>query len=195
MTVTTTPTTTAGPAGAPAASPARRALGGLLAGLAGGLAMYTTLAGFALAQGRGAAYPLWAVSALMSGKRVLPDHPVPALHGAAAHDLATAPVVFLLPAVLVGLFTAARAARRSGATAGAARRAAVRPATAATAVLFVVLVLGVGFQEAPQHIQRFSSGYGVRQLGLLAWSLAHLAYVAVVVTTLRPLTTWATPAR
>lgn len=172
--------------GEPAVSARRQMLGGLLAGIAAGCGMYAVLAVAAIGQGRGASYPLHAVHALLAGKRVLPDHPAGSLYGPQAFDWFFAPLYFFLPALALGLFTAYRVARR-GATANPWRAAAV-PAAAGTALFFIVFVVIVALPEATPSMQRSSSGHGVRALGVLAWGVAHLVYLALLVVLLGPLT-------
>lgn len=162
----------------------RHLLGGLLAGIAAGCGMYAVLAVFALGQGRDVTYPLHAVHALLAGRRVLPDHP-DSLYGAQLTDLFFGPLYFFLPAAAVGLFTAYRVGRRG---APSSWFAAVVPAAAATAVFFVLFVLIVALPEASRSMQRVSTGYGIRELGIVAWVVAHLVYVALLVALLGPLT-------
>jgi hypothetical protein len=165
-----------------------RLVGGVVAGLAAGAAMYVALAVAALTQGRSALYPAYAVHALMTGGRVLPDHPNPSLEGRHPADLLVGPLLFLLPAVVVAVLVswwlgrpggARRDARRGHRTPG--MRAVLAPAVVLTGVLYVVLVQLLGFQESGKGVQRVSSGYGVRQLGVSAWLLAHAVYLAVLV--------------
>jgi hypothetical protein len=153
-----------------------------------GAAMYAVLAAVALAQGRGWLYPAYAVEAMMTGRRVLPDHPVPTLYGRQPADLVLGPVLFLLPAVLVALAVSWWVGRRPRHSVGPsdAGRSRVRPhavlapAGVLTAGMFVVVVLLLGFHESSSAVQRLSSGYGVRQLGVAAWLAAHVLYVPVL---------------
>jgi hypothetical protein len=56
-------------------------------------------------------------------------------------------------------------------------------------------VLLLGYREAPAPVQKISSGYGVRQLGLSAWIIGHLVYAAVFVALLDPVARLANAAR
>lgn len=185
-------TTTTGPAASAAAQvrPGRSFLGGLATGLAGGLGLYAVLAVVALLQGRGLAYPFQAVHALMSGARVLPDYPLGSLGGPQVLDLVLGPVYFFLPALLVGALTAwwLRRSAGRGATGRPPRVQAALVAGLLAAVFYVVFVVLLGLREATPAAQRISSGYGIRQLGALAWAGGHLVYVAMVVALLEPLT-------
>jgi hypothetical protein len=170
-----------------------RLAAGMLAGVLAGAAMYAVLAGTAVALGRSVLYPAYAVEAMMTGRRVLPDHPVPTLDGRHPADLLLGPAMFLLPAVAVAVLLTwwtGRAPRGRGASGHVPRPLsplAVLPvALALTAVLFVLLVLLLGFHESRPAVQRLSSGYGVRQLGVWAWLVAHAVYVAVLSLVLRP---------
>lgn len=173
-------------------TPVDRLAGGVLAGVLAGAAMYAVLAGSAIAQGRSALYPTYAVEAMMTGRRVLPDHPFPNLEGRHPADFVLGPVMFLLPAVAVAVIVSWWVGRSPRARAAApANRppgpgAALLPTIACTAGLFVVLILLLGFHESDGAVQRLSSGYGVRQLGVWAWLVAHAVYVAALSLALRP---------
>ncbi len=165
-----------------------RLFGGGLAGIAAGFGMFVTLAVVSLAKGRDFWYPLHAVQALMSGRRVLPEARG-TLRGDSAVDVVVAPILFLLPAIVVGVATAWWMRRR------ARVRTAPEPwwvvalvAAVLTGVAFVVFVVILGFRVASPGVQRSSTGYGVRQLGLAAWIAGHLVYVVVLVAVLEPLT-------
>ncbi len=183
--------TTAGrsPAVAPAASAVPAWLGlaaGGVAGLVAGAAMFLVL-GVLGAGSRGFWYPLHAVQALMSGRRVLPESRG-ALRGASPADVVVAPVLFLLPALVVGIGVAWWVGRRAGGrTRAEAWRTVVVAAVVATLALFFLLVVVLGFREAADPVQRMSSGRGVRNIGLGAWIAAHAVYVAVLVAVLGPL--------
>lgn len=166
---------------------ARRLLAGALAGIAGGLAMYAVLAVAAVVQGRGASYPFHAVHAMMSGGRVLPEDPGRGTGQPQVQDALVGPVLFLLPALLVGVFSAAWAARRAE-SALAMSRVAALPAAVLTLAFFLVFVLLLGFRPSSPEVQRVSSGYGVRQLGVTAWAVGHVVYLAVALGVLAPLT-------
>lgn len=152
--------------------------------------MYAVLAIFALTQGRDLLYPIHAVQALMSGPRVLPDYPRNTLDGAQLSDFLMGPLYFSIPALAVGMFTAwvLQRPKRRQSPEGSWMKAAAVPAVTMTAVLFVVLVLGLGFEEAPDNVQRVSTGYGVRQLGLAAWVTSHVVYAVLLVLLIGPLT-------
>ncbi len=168
-------------------TPAGRILVGGLAGAVAGAAMFVVLGLIASGQGRGFWYPLHAVQALMSGRRVLPDNRG-VLRGASPLDVVTGPALFLLPAVAVGLATAWWLSRR------ARTRTSPDPLWVTVAVAAVltavplVIVLGLGFRVSPEGVQRMSSGKGVRLLGLGAWIAAHAVYLTVLVAILAPLT-------
>ena len=76
----------------------RRLLGTVLTGVLGAVAMFLVLAAFAVSQGRGIAYPLRAVQAMVSGRRVIPDHPVGSVRSTQVLDFLAAPAAFLIPA-------------------------------------------------------------------------------------------------
>jgi hypothetical protein len=166
----------------------RRLAGALLAGLAAGAGMYLTLAAFALAGGRTALYPFQAVQALMSGRRVLPDYPIPSVRGPQSLDYFFGPLYFLLPALVVAVVAARWVCRRRPADWLPGWRSVLPAALVTTTVAFAVLVLALGFWEASGRQQRTSSGYGVRQLGLVAWTLAHLVYAGLLAGLLGPAT-------
>ncbi len=178
-----------GPAVAPAASSLPAWLGlvvGGVAGLVAGAAMFLVLGALG-AGSRGFWYPLHAVQALMSGRRVLPESRG-ALRGASPTDVVVGPVLFLLPALVVGVGVAWWVGRRAGAGTGTgARRTVLAAAVIATLSLFCLLVLVLGFREAADPVQRMSSGKGVRNVGLGAWIAAHAVYVAVLVAVFGPL--------
>ena len=71
---------------------------------------------------------------------------------------------------------------------GGACRSVAPAAFVTTFSLFVVLVLAVGYQEAGAPLQRISSGYGVRALGLPAWVVGHLAFATLLTLCLGPIT-------
>ena len=174
----------------------RRVTGALLTGLVAGAGMYAVLAAIAVAGGRSALYPFHAVQAMMSGRRVLPDYPIPSVRGPQSFDHFFGPLYFILPALLVAVLTARWASRRRSEDEVPDRRAVLPVALATTAGAFVVLVLGLAFWEASGIQQRTSSGYGVRQLGLVAWVVAHLVYAALLTALLPTITRWvATPRR
>lgn len=177
------------PAGA-RVPPGRSFLGGLATGLAGGLGLYAVLAVVALVQGRDLAYPFHAVHALMSGARVLPDYPRGSLGGPQALDIVLGPLYFFLPALLVGAVTAwwLRRSARGGPTRRSPQVQAAVVAGLLTALFYVLFVLVLGLREAAPSEQRISSGYGIRELGALAWAGGHLVYVVLVVALLEPLT-------
>jgi len=149
--------------------------------------MYVVLAAFSLAQGRGAAYPFQAVQALMSGARVLPDHPRDNLVGPTVYDVVLGPFYFFLPAVAVGVLVAMWSGRRSD---RGRRPALVLLTLAVTTVTFCITVLALGFQQSGLAAQRSSTGYGVRELGLLSWVAGHVAYAALFAGLLGPVTSW-----
>lgn len=183
--------TTAGrePAVAPAASSLPAWLGlaaGGAAGLVAGAAMFLVLGALG-AGSRGFWYPLHAVQALMSGRRVLPESRG-ALRGASPSDLVVGPVLFLLPALVVGVGVAWWVGRRAGGRTGAeAWRTVVVSAVIATLALFGLLVVVLGLREAADPVQRMSSGQGVRNIGLGAWIAGHAVYLAVLVAVFGPL--------
>jgi hypothetical protein len=167
--------------------PSRALLGGAATGVVAGVAMYVVMAVAAVAQGLGAAYPLWAVQGLMSGARVIPDHPRQSLVAPIATDWVTGPIYFLLPAVLVGLLTgwaATRAPRRPADE--PSRAVAVAVALPVTVLLFLLFVVALGFRDVAVTAQRATSGYGVQSLGMAAWVVGHVAYLAVLVGLLAP---------
>ena len=171
----------------PPTGPLDRFAGAVATGIGAGLVMYTALAAVAVSQGRGLSYPAYAVQAMLSGRRVLPDHPVATLAGRRAGDLVAAPVMFFLPAMLTALLVTWWVGRRLGPERPAPRAVDVAlPAVVLTAVLLVVLVLLLGFRTAEPAVQRVSSGYGVRQLGLAAWLVGHALYAAVLTLALGP---------
>jgi hypothetical protein len=177
----------------PASTAADRVLGALLAGLLGGVALYSWLAVAAVRDGLGLEYPLRAVHALMSGPRVLPDYPRGSLGGAEAFDPVSAPLMFIVPALVVSLVTAVLVGRSP---VGRDSPETVLVISALlTGLAFVVLVLLFGFRVADPQVQRISTGYGLRQLGRPAWAGAHLAYVAVLTVCLQPVTRWITRRR
>ena len=164
-----------------------RTAAGAVTGIVAGLGMYVVLTAFSLSQGRGAAYPFQAVQALMSGARVLPDHPRESLIGPTNYDAVLGPFYFFLPAVVVGVLVATWSGRRSD----SGRRPALVPLTlAVTAVTFCLTVLVLGFQQTELAAQRSSTGYGVRELGMLAWVVAHVAYAALFAGLLLPVAAW-----
>jgi hypothetical protein len=165
----------------------RHVLGGALAGIGAGLGMFVVLAAFALSQGRGVLYPVHAVHGLMSGARVIPDHPRQGLVETRLPDVVMAPLYFLAPAVLVGVLTALWLTRRG--------RRQVRPDVASVGfavlvatALFLLLVVVIGFRETSGVAQRSSSGYGVQELGTVAWVSGHAAYVLLLIALLAPAT-------
>jgi hypothetical protein len=170
-----------------------RLVGGLAAGAVSGLAMYLVMAAAAVTQGRSALYPAYAVQAMLSGRRVLPDHPVTSLYGRHAADAIVGPVAFLLPALAVAVAVVWWLGRRRARTAGDGDPApgtmvVLLPTALVTAVLFLVLVVILGFHESDRAVQRFSSGFGVRQLGMGAWLVAHVVYATVFTIVLGPTT-------
>jgi hypothetical protein len=181
------------PATTVAADPEREAtasrrllLAGALTGALAGTGMYLVMAVTALAKGLGAAYPLWAVQGLMSGARVIPDHPRQSLVAPIPTDWVTGPLYFLLPAVLVGVLTAwvsSHGGRRAGAPTPVV---ALVVAASATAALFLLLVVELGFRDVALTAQRATSGYGIQALGMTAWAVAHVVYVALLVALLAP---------
>jgi hypothetical protein len=178
-------------------SPAGRLLTGMATGAIAGVGLYAAMAVAALSQGLGAGYPLHAVQALLSGARVLPDYPRPTLYGAKGLDVVTGPVDFLMPAIGVGAVVSVWAARRLAA--GRSRRATTSlvlvPTLVVTVAVFCLTVLLLGYREAPAPVQKISSGYGVRQLGLWAWVIGHLVYASVFVALLDPVARLANAAR
>lgn len=177
-----------GPAVAPAALSLPAWLGlaaGGVAGLVAGAGMFLVLGALG-AGSRGFWYPLHAVQALMSGRRVLPESRG-ALRGASPTDVVVGPVLFLLPALVVGVGVAWWVGRRAGGSTGAVAWRTVVAAVVATLALFGLLVVVLGFREAADPVQRMSSGKGVRNVGLGAWIAAHAVYVAVLVAVFGPL--------
>jgi hypothetical protein len=168
-------------------TPGDRVVGTVVGGLLAALAMFLTLAAFALSQGRGFAYPLHAVQGLMSGRRVIPDHPNPMLKGDRIVDWIFGPVWFVAPALIVATIVAwwvTRAGRRRG---EAYRpRHVVLPAVIVVTAAFFLFVVVLGYQQVDLHAQRFSSGWGVRALGMPAWITAHVAYAATLTLLLGP---------
>jgi hypothetical protein len=164
-----------------------RLVGSVLGGLTACLAMFLTLAGFALSQGRGFTYPLDAVQALMSGRRVLSDHPNPMIQADRISDWLFGPVWFTAPALLVAGIVAwwvTRAGRRRG---EAYRpQHVVLPALVVVTAAFFLFVVLLGYQQVDMHAQRFSSGWGVRALGIPAWVTAHAVYAATFTLLLGP---------
>ena len=122
--------------------------------------MYVTLAAFAVTQGRGPGYPLSAVQALMSGRRVLPDHPGPVLKEGYFYDWFVATLSFLVPAVGAALVVTWWMTRRArGRPDGWARPAtALLPVAVVSGALFLLLVVRLGFDELSPHVQRVTSG-------------------------------------
>lgn len=164
-----------------------RTAAGALTGAVAGLGMYVVLAAFSVFQGRDAAYPFHAVQALMSGARVLPDHPREDLVGPLLHDMVLGPIYFFLPAVVVGALVAALSGRRTD----RGKSPALLPLTlVVTAATFCLTVLALGFQQTGITAQRTSTGYGVRELGLVAWVVGHVAYAALFAGLLGPVTSW-----
>jgi hypothetical protein len=164
-------------------------LGGAVTGVVAGVVMYGVMAVAAVAQGLGAAYPLWAVQGLMSGARVIPDHPRQSLVAPIPTDWVTGPLYFLLPAVLVGLLTGWAAARVRRRRADEPSRAgAVAVALPVTALLFLLFVVVLGFRDVEVTAQRATSGYGVQSLGMAAWVVGHVAYVVALLGLLAPVT-------
>lgn len=157
----------------------RRLQGAVLTGVLGAAGMYVVLAAFAVSQGRGLAYPFRAVQAMVSGRRVIPDHPVGSVRSTQVLDFLVAPVAFLTPALVVALATLWWVTRWRDAD--LSPRAVAAPAVVVTVALFAVLVLLVGYREVDPQLQRVSSGYGVRALGLPAWLLGHAVYAAVLI--------------
>lgn len=157
----------------------RRLLGTVLTGVLGAVAMFLVLAAFAVSQGRGIAYPLRAVQAMVSGRRVIPDHPVGSVRGTQVLDFLAAPAAFLTPALVTALATLWWVTRRRHAD--LSPRAVLAPAVVVTVAMFAVLVLLLGYREVDPQLQRTSSGYGVRELGLAAWMLGHAVYAGVLV--------------
>ncbi len=172
----------------PAAAPIPAGLGmvaGAVAGIIAGTVMFLVLAAF-LARSRGFWYPLHAVQALISGRRVLPESRGP-LRGTSPADFVVAPLLFLLPALAVGLAVAWWLGRRTpGRTTQESLWRVAAVAAVPTAVLFGLLVGVLGFREAADSVQRISSGVGVRRVGLAAWIVAHVVYVAVLAAVLGP---------
>ena len=155
-------------------SPLDRFLGSVAAGCLAGAAMYLTLAVFAVSQGRGLGYPLHAVHALMSGRRVLPDHPIPSLKDGYFYDWFAATLDFLAPAVAIALVVTWWTSRRARRQPPERMRSttALLPAALVSGALFLLLIVLVGFSEASPQAQRLSSGYGIRQLAMSAWVTA-----------------------
>jgi len=164
----------------------RRLQGAVLTGVLGAVGMYVVLAAFAVSQGRGIGYPFRAVQAMVSGRRVIPDHPVGSVRGTQVLDFLVAPAAFITPALVAALATLWWVTRRRDAD--LSPRAVVAPAVVVTVALFAVLVLLLGYREVDPQLQRISSGYGVRELGLAAWLLGHTLYAAVLVLGLEPVT-------
>ena len=164
----------------------RRLAGTVLTGVLGAVAMFLVLAAFAASQGRGIAYPVRAVQAMVSGRRVIPDHPVSSVRDLSVLDHLVGPASFLTPALLAALATLWWVVRRR--RGDMSPRMVVAAAFVSTWSLFVVLVLAIGYQEADPGLQRISSGYGVRALGLTAWVVGHLAYATVLTLCLGPVT-------
>ncbi len=160
---------------------------GGVSGAVAGAAMFGLLAAVSVAQSRPFSYPFNAVQALMSGRRVLPEVRGP-LRGASPADVIVGPVLFLLPAIAVGLVVTWWMLRRSRSrnTPDAWWTVAVVTAVP-TLALFLLLVVALGFGRAEPPVQRMSSGQGVRELGLGAWIAAHLVYVAALVAVSGPL--------
>lgn len=154
--------------------------GAAVTGVLAAAAMYAALAVAALVQGRSALYPLYAVHAMMSGRRVLPDYPYATVRGPQPLDYLVAPLYFLAPAMAVALLTGWWLARHNPDLRLPSWRAALVPAAVGTAVGFVLLVGVLGYWELPDRQQRTSSGFGVRALGMTAWVTAHVVYVAVL---------------
>ena len=170
---------------APTSGPQRIAAGAL-AGIAAGIGMFLTLAMFAVGKGDGFWYPLKAVHAMMSGRRVLPEFRR-SVYGSQSLDFVIEPVFFLIPAVTVGLMTAALMLRRARARGSSAPWWMAAPTAAIlTVAFFVVFIVVLGYNEAVPSVQRNSSGQGVRELGLLAWIVAHIVYTALLVALLDP---------
>jgi len=66
--------------------------------------------------------------------------------------------------------------------------AAAVAAVAVTTVLFVFFIVILGFRAAPPSVQRVSTGYGIRALGLEVWAFAHVVYALLLVAALGPAT-------
>jgi hypothetical protein len=164
----------------------RRLQGAVLTGLLGAVAMFLVLAAFAVGQGRGPSYPLRAVQGMISGRRVIPDHPVGSVRDLSVLDHLVGPASFVFPALVAALATLWWVVRRHGGDDSA--RSVAPAAFVTTCSLFVVLVLAVGYQEAGAPLQRISSGYGVRALGLPAWVVGHLAFATLLTLCLGPIT-------
>ena len=171
----------------------RRVQGAALTAVVGAAGMYAVLAGFAVAQGHGLAYPFRAVQAMISGRRVIPDHPVGSVRSTQVLDYLVAPTAFLVPALAAALATLWWLTRRRDAD--LSPRAVAAPAFVVTFALFAVLVLLLGYREVDPHLQRISSGYGVRSLGLPAWVVAHTVFAAVLTLGLERLTRLASTRR
>jgi hypothetical protein len=168
-------------------TPGDRVIGTILGGLLAALAMFLTLAGFALSQGRGFTYPLHAVQGLMSGRRVIPDHPNPMLKGERLVDGIFGPLWFSIPALVVAGLVAwwvTRAGRRRGEAYRPLH--VVLPAVVIVTAAFFLFVVALGYQQVDLHSQRFSSGWGVRALGMPAWITAHAVYAAALTLLLGP---------
>jgi hypothetical protein len=167
---------------------------GALVGLVAGLGMYAVLAAVSVFSGRGLTYPFAAVHALMSGAHVLPDYPRPTLRSDSVLSPVVGPILFLLPAVVVGLAAVhwARRLHPQSATARIRPLDVVLPVTILAVLSFCAFVLVLGFQVSSPATQRFSSGFGIRQLGLTAWIVGHLAYVAVFSALIAPVDRFAT---
>lgn len=164
--------------------PLDRLIGSIVAGIVAGAAMYAALAVVAVSQGRGLDYPMRAVLAMMSGRRVLPDHPVGSVKADLFLDVIVGPLWFLAPALFTALavnWWLGVRTRRGDHLVRPTPSTVLAPALLVTSVLFVVLVLLLGFREAPRAVQSVSTGYGVRQLGLAGWLLAHAVYVCALV--------------
>lgn len=165
----------------------QRIVAGALAGIAAGGGMFVTLGLFSIGMGGAFWYPLKAVHAMMSGRRVLPNFRG-ALYGSQPQDYVVEPVLFLIPALAVGIATAALMRRRARSTGASGPWWMAAPTAAIlTAVLFVVFIAVLGYAKVAPSTQRISSGQGIRELGLTAWIVAHLVYVGVLVVLLEPI--------
>jgi ABC-type Fe3+ transport system permease subunit len=61
-------------------------------------------------------------------------------------------------------------------------------ATLLATAFFLVLVVTIGFRETTGVAQKSSSGYGVQELGAVAWVSGHLVYVLLLIVLIAPAT-------
>ncbi len=165
----------------------QRIVAGALAGIAAGGGMFVTLGLFSIGMGGAFWYPLKAVHAMMSGRRVLPNFRG-ALYGSQPQDYIVEPILFLIPALAVGIATAAFMRRRARSTDASGPWWMAAPTAAIlTAVFFIVFIAVLGYAKVGPSTQRISSGQGIRELGLTAWIVAHVVYTAVLVALMEPI--------